>query len=199
MSEVTTLEIGVWTIECSKMALVYRVGMVKCVPHQLDMFQNRIGVIKEITGLSHEEEMECHQSAHMKERMHNMTQIIDDSLNIKSHDDTVVTGTKRKRNPTKKGKTEKSVVSPLVAERLSKWAEVTNERFNVDDAKKSSKKENAKKSSKKEKPKPPSDISCHLAVDGFANIVFTDGMVRLVANIWGISDREMIIVVARFT
>ena len=88
------------------MALVCRVGMVKCVPHQLDMFQNRIGVIKEITGLSHEEEMECHQSAHMKERMHNMTQIIDDSLNIKSHDDTVVTG-KRIQNPTKKGKTEK--------------------------------------------------------------------------------------------
>ena len=160
------------------MALVCRVGMVKCVPHQLDMFQNRIGVIREITGLSHEEEMECHQSAHMKERMHNMTQIIDESLNIKSHDDTVVTG-KRKRNPTKKGGTEKSVVSPLVAERLSKWVEVTNERFNVDDAKKNSKKENAKKSSKKEKPKPPSDISCHLAVDGFANIVFTDGMVRL--------------------
>ena len=163
-----TLEIGVWTIECSTMNLMCRVGMVRCVPHQLDMYQNRIGVVSEITELTHEEQLECHQRAHMKERMNNMKAIVNDSLAINTPASKSPPKKKRKNNALVKKERNVPVLPRFVANRLSRWVSIITERFDLDNA-----------ITPTTRQKPISDIKCHLSVDGHANIVFTDGMVQL--------------------
>ena len=159
-----TLEIGVWTIDYVNFALICRVGIVKCAPYQLDMFQNRIGVVAGIHRPEEAEERECLSYDYMHQRLSCMENLIAK----REQDHPKVEGGTKKRGKIGASSTAKEHEgNATITKCMKNWVK---ERRQV------SKKKGKIKGKKK---KTAVDIRYLEAVDGWAKVFFTDGMVDL--------------------